>query len=195
MTRNATTAFTVKPAGPPTLTVGASPATVEHGATAAITTNAVGSECGGDVRTTCTPSEGAITGNTFDSSSVAFDPNATRAQSKVVTIACTATDSLGASATSNATVTVTDKPKARRLDDLVFAAGSDRVNNCAKRLLIEEAAPMLRENPDWTVVLVGHRDEQERARAATSLDQSRTLNAAAVLSAGKGICPQLDMSG
>jgi outer membrane protein OmpA-like peptidoglycan-associated protein len=87
-------------------------------------------------------------------------------------------------------VAVTERPTARRLDDLLFAKGSGRVNNCAKRLLIEELTPLLRDNPDWTVVLVGHRDEQEPA----NLDRVRAQNAAAVISAGTGICPSLELN-
>jgi hypothetical protein len=87
---------------------------------------------------------------------------------------------------------VTLNPEARRLDDLVFPPGSSRVNNCAKRLLIEELTPMLRDQPNSRVVLIGHRDERERGGA--TLDRARVLNAAAVLSAGTGICPQLDLS-
>jgi hypothetical protein len=45
------------------------------------------------------------------------------------------------------------------------------------------------------VILIGHRDEKEKgSKAALALDNTRVLNAAAVLSAGKGICPQLDLS-
>ncbi len=194
VSKSGSTSFNIKPGGNPAISVSVSPSTIEHGATAAITPTATGTECGGQVRTACTASEGSVTGTTFDSSNVAFDPNATKAQSKTITITCTATDSLGGTASGNATVTVTEKPKARRLDDLVFAKGSARVNNCAKRLLLEEVTALLRDNPDWTLVLVGHRDEQETGRTAATLDRSRTMNAAAVLSAGTGICPSLDLS-
>jgi hypothetical protein len=44
------------------------------------------------------------------------------------------------------------------------------------------------------VILVGHRDERETGRAASTLDRARAMNAAAVISAGTGICPQLDTS-
>jgi hypothetical protein len=65
------------------------------------------------------------------------------------------------------------------------------VNNCGKRLLLEELTPMLRADPGAKVILIGHRDTGERS---TTIDRQRVLNAAAVLSAGKGICPQLDLS-
>jgi hypothetical protein len=42
---------------------------------------------------------------------------------------------------------------------------------------------------------VGHRDPSEgNNRAAMILDTQRVLNTAAVLSAGKGVCPSLDLS-
>ncbi|MEO8660042.1 MAG: hypothetical protein ABI693_16345 [Bryobacteraceae bacterium] len=194
VTKTQTTSFTVKNAAPPTVTVGISPSTIQHGMQATITPTATGSECGGNVRTMCTASEGVVNGTTFDSSNVAFDPNAAKAQSKTVTITCTGTDSLGGTGSGTATVAVTERPKARRLDDLVFGKGSARVNNCAKRLLLEEVTALMRDNPDWTLVVVSHRDEQESGRAMAHLDRSRAMNTAAVLSAGTGICPSLDLS-
>jgi hypothetical protein len=47
------------------------------------------------------------------------------------------------------------------------------------------------------VVLIGHRDNNERVvtgREPVQVDEARVLNSAAVLSAGKGICPSLDLS-
>jgi outer membrane protein OmpA-like peptidoglycan-associated protein len=156
---------------------------------------ATGSECGGATSLRYSASEGSITDNTFDSGTVAFDPsNRLKPQTKVVHLTATATDAKGGTGSAGADVTVTLSPEARRLDDIVFPANSARVNNCAKRLLLEQLTPMLRENPNSTVVLIGHRDERERGKAAARLDRVRTLNAAAVLSAGTGICPQLELS-
>ena len=53
---------------------------------------------------------------------------------------------------------------------------------------------MLRDDPNATVILIGHRDEREKSRAAATVDRSRTLNTAAVISAGTGICPSLELS-
>jgi outer membrane protein OmpA-like peptidoglycan-associated protein len=53
---------------------------------------------------------------------------------------------------------------------------------------------MLRDDPNSKVILIGYRDASERGKAAATLDRDRALNAAAVLSAGTGICPQLDLS-
>ena len=169
------------------------PSSIKQGDTFTLLATATGSDCCGTPKITYTVSEGAVTGTTYDSSGVQFDmSNRSRQQTRSVHVVATATDTCGNSSKAEADVTVTLNPEARRLDDLVFPAGSSRVNNCAKRLLIEELTPMLRDSPNSRVVLVGHRDEQERGGAA--LDRTRVMNAAAVLSAGTGICPQLDLS-
>jgi outer membrane protein OmpA-like peptidoglycan-associated protein len=113
-------------------------------------------------------------------------------QSKVVHLTATATDTKNQTANAGADVTVTLKPEARRLDDIVFQPRSARVNNCGKRLLIDVVTPILRNDPDAKVVLIGHRDMNEGARSR--VDEDRVLDAAAVLSAGTGICPSLDLS-
>ena len=101
------------------------------------------------------------------------------------------THKIGQTAVAPATITVILAPQPRRLDDLVFSKNNDRVNNCGKRLLLEELTPMLRSDPEAKVILIGHRDGDEKK---AGLDEQRVLNAAAVLSAGTGICPQLDLS-
>jgi outer membrane protein OmpA-like peptidoglycan-associated protein len=68
------------------------------------------------------------------------------------------------------------------------------VNNAAKRYLIEQLTPQLRADANSTVILIGHRDMSETGRASANLDTQRMLNTAAVLSAGKGVCPSLDLS-
>jgi outer membrane protein OmpA-like peptidoglycan-associated protein len=90
-------------------------------------------------------------------------------------------------------VTVTYKRPAQRTD-IVFPNRSSRVNNAAKRYLIEVLTPKLKADPNSKVILIGHRDMSETGRAAATLDTQRVLNTAAVLSAGKGICPSLDLS-
>ncbi len=82
----------------------------------------------------------------------------------------------------------------RSRQDIVFPNRSSRVNNAAKRYLIEVLTPKLRADPNSKVILIGHRDMSETGRAAANLDTQRVLNTAAVLSAGKGICPALDLS-
>jgi outer membrane protein OmpA-like peptidoglycan-associated protein len=136
-----------------------------------------------------------VSGSTFDSSALNFDQsNRLQQQTRTVHITATATDSKNQTASAAADVTVTLTAQARRLDDIVFPQNSSRVNNCAKRLLLEELTPMLRSDPNAKVILIGHRDATERARMNPPLDEARVINAAAVLSAGKGICPSLDLS-
>ncbi|HVW83072.1 MAG TPA: hypothetical protein VHB50_00245, partial [Bryobacteraceae bacterium] len=183
----------VKSLTPPTINFNVSPSTVPYGTKVNLAANATGSECGGPV--TVRYSGDGVTGNTFDSSALSFDmSNRLKQQSKTVTITATATDQKNQTASAPANVTVTLQAQARRLDDIVFPQNSARVNNCAKRLLLEELTPMLRSDPDAKVILIGHRDTTERGKAAAKLDEARVVNAAAVLSAGKGICPSLDLS-
>jgi outer membrane protein OmpA-like peptidoglycan-associated protein len=138
-------------------------------------------------------SEGTITGTTFDSSSLSFDANGAGQQQKVVRLTATETDSRNQTATGNANVTVTYIRPAQRTD-IVFPNRSSRVNNAAKRYLIEQLTPKLRADPGSTVILIGHRDMSETGRASANLDTQRVLNTAAVLSAGTGVCPSLDLS-
>ena len=188
--------FSISSLTPPGLTFTVTPNTVPY-TSGPITLRAVAtaSSCGGAV--TVRYSGEAVTGATFTPGNVSgFDmSNRVRPQSKVVTITATATDTKNQTVTRTAPVTVTLGPEARRLDDVVFQSLSARVNNCGKRLLLEELTPMLRSDPGAKVILIGHRDEKEKGgKAALELDTTRVLNAAAVLSAGKGICPQLDLS-
>jgi len=176
----------------PTVRLSALPLTIPYGDKAQLTSGATGSECTDPVSIRYTASEGSLTGLSFDSTPVAFDmTNRSRQQSKVVHFTATATDKIGQTATATADITVTLTPAPRRLDDVVFAPNSSRVNNCGKRLLLEELTPLLRSDPDARVILIGHRDNGERS---ITIDNERVLNAAAVLSAGSGICPQLDLS-
>lgn len=93
------------------------------------------------------------------------------------------------------------RPQAQQMDDVVFARGSARANNCAKRILdqvFERAASM----PDFDILLVGHYDAVEKnikvrdrkTRKTRSLDEERVLNVAAVLSAGVEPCKRLERS-
>jgi outer membrane protein OmpA-like peptidoglycan-associated protein/opacity protein-like surface antigen len=183
-------------AAPPTVQFSLSRTTIAFGERLPLSATASASRCGGNTRIRYTASEGAISGgNTFDSSTMSFDPNnRLKQQTKVVHLTAIATDDKGGTGNAPADLTVTLSPEARRLDDIIFPTNSARVNNCAKRLLIDQLTPMLRDDPNATVILIGHRDERERGRAAANLDKERTLNAAAVLSAGTGICPMLELS-
>jgi len=188
--------FTIRALTPPTLTFAVNPTTVPYtSGPIALAAVATPSQCGGAV--TVRYSGEGVTGSTFNPGSVSgFDMgNRIRQQTHAVTITATATDAKGQTVSRPANVTVTLSPEARRLDDVVFQSKSARVNNCGKRLLLEELTPMLRNDPGAKVILIGHRDEKEKgSKAILDLDTTRVLNTAAVLSAGKGVCPQLDLS-
>jgi hypothetical protein len=121
-----------------------------------------------------------------------------------VTATLTVTDETGQTASQSATITVNCPPQFKRLSDIVFSKSKARVNNCGKRILIDQAAPQA--GTTYDVVLVGHRAADEetssgnaRGRrrsnaAAHALDEQRALNAAAVLIGGHGTCGNLDPS-
>ncbi len=187
----------VKPILLPTIQFVVSPSVIAYGDKVPLSATGTASECTAPATITYTASEGSVTGNTFDSIGVAFDPSLTRAQTKVVHLTATATDRIGQKATASGDITITLTPRPRRMDDIVFTTDNARVNNCGKRLLLEELTPMLRNDPNARVVLIGHRDTGEKpgqGKNGVPVDEQRVLNAAAVLSAGTGICPQLDLS-
>lgn len=174
--------------------------------TANLSGQATGSACGGNLTYKWTVSEGSVTNDTspnatFDASTLNFEGGA-QAQSKTVTATLTATDETGKSASRTTDIAVTCPAQFVRLPDIVFAKNSARVNNCGKRILIDEAAPRLASG-DYDIVLVGHRDTDEelnvpargrgrRRVAGHALDEQRVLNAAAVLSGGGGTCAKVD---
>jgi opacity protein-like surface antigen/outer membrane protein OmpA-like peptidoglycan-associated protein len=190
VTKTRSVSFRILGGEPPTLNFEQprSPITVGE----KVTLNATGTADGncGSVTVVCRASEGTVSGNVYDSITVSFDPRATQRQEKTVRITCTGTDARGRTASASRNISVTSTPMPRGLDDIVFAKNNARVNNCAKRLLLEELAPILRDNPHFQVILIGHRDSGETDK---TLDRMRALNTAAVLSAGTGICPSLDL--
>ncbi len=93
------------------------------------------------------------------------------------------------------------RPQPMQLDDVVFAKGSARTNNCGKRILdqvFERAASM----GDFDVLLVGHFDAVEskinvrdaKTKKLSKLDEERVLQVAAVLSGGTEPCKRLERS-
>ena len=123
---------------------------------------------------------------TFDSTGVSF-PASYQTQTKIIT-ATASVDGGGATKACQTQITVKKDPEPVHYD-VVFAAGRSRVNNCAKRFLIERLYPDLaRSYRGYSVYLVGHRDTGETA----ALDRERALNVAAVLSGGKGSCGKLE---
>lgn len=183
--------FSINGLTPPNLTFSAPSSVPYSSGPVTLNASATPGPCSGNI--SIRYSGEGVSGNTFNPGSVTgFDmSNRLRPQTKTVTLTATATDAKGQTATRTAPVTVTLDPEARRLDDVVFPNGSSRVNNCGKRLLLEELTPMLRNDPGAKVILIGHKDAKERGR---NLDEARVINSAAVLSAGKGICPSLDLS-
>jgi outer membrane protein OmpA-like peptidoglycan-associated protein len=170
------------------------------------------SACGGNLTYKWTVSEGSVSNDTspnatFEASSLNFEQSA-QAQSKSIVATLTVTDEAGKTATQTTNITVNCTPPFVRLDDAIFAKNNARVNNCAKRLLIDDAASRMA-NGDYDIILVGHRDTDEleriaatkgrkgrRAAAATgpTLDEQRVLNTAAILSGGTGTCGKVDVS-
>ncbi len=136
---------------------------------------------------------------TFDTKSVKFEQGG-KIQAKTVSVNGKVTDDHGASASCDLTVKVNYVPNAIRLSDIIFGKGSARVNNCGKRILLEDLAPKAAD-PDYDIVLIGHYDPDEapktKLQKANSLDRQRVLNAYAVLTTGAGkngkaACANLD---
>jgi len=97
------------------------------------------------------------------------------------------TDPRGAgTATGTVVVTQAAQVTPRRLPDVTFNEGSDRINNCGKRVLLEQLKTLFDSDPGGQVVFVGHVAQSEVRR--TGLDLKRAMNAAAVVSAGSGVC-------
>jgi outer membrane protein OmpA-like peptidoglycan-associated protein len=175
--------------------------------TAQLQSTASGSACGGNITYKWTVSEGSVSGDTsanatFDSKSLNFEQNSGQTQTKTVNVTLTVTDETGKSTTKTDTITVKCEPEITRLNDIVFPKNNSRINNCGKRILVDEVPAKLND-PNFNVVLVGHRDKDEapptgrrarRAAAARSLDEARALNAAAVLTGGTGTCGKVDPS-
>ena len=78
-----------------------------------------------------------------------------------------------------------------RLPDVLFPANSSRVNNCGKRILLEQLRAYVERDPTGTVVLVGHTSSDE---TAANLAQQRAMNSAAVITAGTGVCLSVPQS-
>jgi len=173
---------------PPTGALGATPQEIWAGERATLSARFTPGNCGGDLQApTYSASEGSVIGNQFDSSSVVFDPASTTEQRKSVTLVARVADQKG-QATAQTTLVVKKAAPlmAKRYPDIIFPANSARVNNCGKRVLLEELRAAMDADPTGHVVLVGHLSEKEAAK--TGLDQLRALNGAAVISAGSGIC-------
>ncbi len=177
--------------------------------TANLSVQATASACGGNLTYKWTVSEGSIANDsspnaTFDASSLSFG-TANQSQSKTVTATVAVTDEAGKSASRSTTIAVNCPAQFKRLADIVFAKNNARVNNCGKRILIDQAAQQA--GTAYEIVLVGHRATDEPASAtalqngrrghkqrgpAGTLDERRVLNAAAVLRGDHGTCANID---
>lgn len=178
---------------PPTInSLTVTPTSINQGDSAAARVEASAPACGGRLSYRWTAAEGAISGsdNTarFDSRTVRFDASA-KPQTKPMTLTATVTDERGRSASRSADVRVNYTPQAVRFADIVFPKGLARVNNCGKRILLEELQQRAAD-PDYEIVLVGHIAADE----AKGLDRRRVMNVAAVLAGGTGTCGSVDKS-
>ena len=183
--------------------------------TAQLTADASAGACGTNLTYKWAVSEGSLSNDTssttsFDTGTLTFTANEAQPQTKTVSATVTVTDQNGHTATAQTNLTVNCLPMPFvRLDDVIFAKNSARVNNCGKRILIDDVAPQIGSG-NYDVVLVGHRTPDERADLAGQtrrsrgrhakieggqpLDEARALNAAAVLTGGSGRCANVDLS-
>lgn len=123
----------------------------------------------------------------FDATGISF-PASYQAQTKIITVRVTVIGEENISKSCQTQITIKKEPEPVHYD-VVFAAERSRVNNCAKRFLLERLYPELsRSYRGYKVYLVGHREAGE----TTSLDRERALNVAAVLTSGKGVCGKFD---
>jgi len=189
---SADTAITVKEYLPPTGTAQANPAQVRAGEKSSLTASFQG-QCGGAIQTpTFEASEGSVQGDQFDSTGVQFDANNNAEQRKTVTITAKAADnkSVG-TATTSVEVIKGAVVAPVRLPDVLFPANSSRVNNCGKRILLEQLRSYVERDPTGTVVLVGNTSNDE---TAANLAMQRAMNSAAVITAGTGVCLSVPQS-
>jgi outer membrane protein OmpA-like peptidoglycan-associated protein len=133
-----------------------------------------------------------VQGDQFDSTTVQFDPSNTAEQRKTVTITAKAADNKS-EGTATATVEVIKKAVIApiRLPDVLFSPNSARVNNCGKRILLEQLRTYYERDSAGSVVLVGHQSSDEKAG---NLSEQRAQNSAAVITAGSGVCLAIPQS-
>jgi hypothetical protein len=183
---SAETTITVREYQAPTGTVQANPAEIHAGDKSTVSSNFNG-QCGGPIQAAnYEASEGTMNGDQFDSSSMQWDASNKGEQRKTVTITAKAADNKSTGAAST-TVEVVRGAMATpvRLPDVLFPDNNARVNNCGKRILLEQLRSYYERDSSGTVVLVGNQSSDE---TNPKLAQQRVDNAAAVITAGTGIC-------
>ena len=187
----------------PTVSIQAIPTELAYGGSSKLDATVTGSACS-TTTFQWSANEGSFsdptsTGSSFDSKSVRFEQGG-KIQAKTVNLTGKVTDDRGASASADLTLKVNYIPNAIRLSDIIFGKGSARVNNCGKRILLEDLAPKAAD-PDCDIVLIGHYDKDEapktKLQKAHTIDKERVLNAYAVLTtgagkSGKGTCANVD---
>jgi len=183
---SAETSVTVREYVPPTGSVQANPSTINAGEKSTLSANFQG-QCGGPIQSpTYEASEGSIQVGQFDSSTIQWDTSNNAEQRKTVTITAKASDNKNTgTATTNIEVVRAAVVMPVRLPDVLFTPNSSRVNNCGKRILLEQLRAYWERDSSGTVVLVGHSSSGE---TPADLAQSRVNNSTAVITAGTGIC-------
>jgi hypothetical protein len=183
---SATTTLVVNVYRPPKGFVKADPAQIYSGEKSRLSAGFHG-QCGGIIHApTFVASEGAIQGDRFDSAGVRFDPANKAEQRRIVTIRATAADNknIGIEST-DIEVIKRAEVEAIRLPDVMFSADDARVNNCGKRILLGKLRAYTDRDSEGAVVLLGQNSSGEQV---AGLDRQRALNAAAVITAGTGVC-------
>ncbi len=185
---SADTSITVLEYVPPSGTLTVSPGEISLGEKATLNGNFKSGQCGGALGpVTYSAAEGSVSGAQYDSTGVAFAPPTGSEQRKTIALTAKVTDERGSgSASANVVVKQPAVISATQLPDVLFAQGSDDVNNCGKRVLLEELRNLANNDPAGRVVFVGHTGPGEQA--SKDLDLKRAMNAAAVISAGTGVC-------
>jgi outer membrane protein OmpA-like peptidoglycan-associated protein len=199
---------TVKEYKAPGLSASALPTQIGPTATATLTAAPQLSECSGDVTYEWTVDGGTLSGTgatrTFSPAGLDLACGTTRTVNANVTIR----DAKGGSANATVPVTVAAAPcpppppkvpdlRPTQFDDILFANGSGRVNNCGKRTL-DRVYEQAMASGDYDILLVAHVEETEqklrRPRNAKALDRERAENAAAYLISGEQPCKRFDRS-
>jgi outer membrane protein OmpA-like peptidoglycan-associated protein len=183
---SAETTVTVLAYQPPTGTAQANPAEIKAGDKSTVTSS-FQNQCGGPIQAAMyEASEGTMQGDQFDSSTIQWDASNYGEQRKTVTITAKAADnkSVG-TATTTIEVVKGASPQPVRLPDILFPDNNSRVNNCGKRILLEQLRAYYERDSSGTVVLVGNQSPDEKN---ANLSAERAANAAAVITAGTGVC-------
>jgi outer membrane protein OmpA-like peptidoglycan-associated protein len=181
---SAQTTINVHPYVPPSVTAKADRTEIFAGEKTTLSATCQG-QCGGNMQPpTFSASDGSVNENEFDSTGVQFDPADSSEQRKTITITATCADSRS-TGSGTTTITVIKKAAAIRLPDVLFDENSARVNNCGKRILLEQLKAYMDRDSTGTVALVGHNSSDEKT---PKLADQRVLNATAVITAGTGVC-------